>query len=373
MEEIMPMVLHGCKLAKDLESSLLATMAAGQQQQQPSLISRSCDEIIRTFSSVKERVDNGMVVVDQGGCYHPHPQMSSAAAVPEIDLSLPELWRSSVTQAMDLFHDMQTTHYMEGSSSTPLRGTAARRGGGGGGDIPVQGTLMEVSADSSGGRGGGGGGFSSHQRHRRSDNAWTERVPAPQYGNTEIPPEDGYTWRKYGQKEILNSMFPRSYYRCTHQKMYNCPAKKQVQRLNDDPYTFEVTYHNEHTCHKSSTAPSAPPPAAAVPQLEIVTQEIMTQTITMQQPSSSTALGTWLSMDLGTAGGSGSGGSSGGGAGPSSSSAGVRYDREGEHPYLNVANMADAMFNSGSSSTNSMEFLFPSVEDHKWQHEEKKN
>lgn len=35
------------------------------------------------------------------------------------------------------------------------------------------------------------------------------RVPAPQMGNTEIPPEDGFTWRKYGQKEILGSRFPR--------------------------------------------------------------------------------------------------------------------------------------------------------------------
>nr|GMD57729.1 WRKY transcription factor 55 [Ipomoea batatas] len=27
-------------------------------------------------------------------------------------------------------------------------------------------------------------------------------------GNVDIPPEDGYTWRKYGQKEILGSRFP---------------------------------------------------------------------------------------------------------------------------------------------------------------------
>ena len=36
-------------------------------------------------------------------------------------------------------------------------------------------------------------------------------VPAPQFGNTEMPPEDGFTWRKYGQKEILGSKFPRFY------------------------------------------------------------------------------------------------------------------------------------------------------------------
>ena len=36
-----------------------------------------------------------------------------------------------------------------------------------------------------------------------------ERMAAPKIGNTEIPPEDGFTWRKYGQKEIMGSRFPR--------------------------------------------------------------------------------------------------------------------------------------------------------------------
>ena len=29
--------------------------------------------------------------------------------------------------------------------------------------------------------------------------------------------DDGYRWRKYGQKQVRNHVFPRSYYRCTHQ------------------------------------------------------------------------------------------------------------------------------------------------------------
>ncbi|KAK3230410.1 hypothetical protein Dsin_002291 [Dipteronia sinensis] len=368
MEEIMSMVVHGCKLAKELESNLAATMAAGSQQQPSLMISSSCDDIIKIFSIVKQRVDNnGMVEYhhqNQNQMLYPEAAAGTAAVPGNIDPSFQEWLRSSVTQAMDhlLFHKIPPFE-MEGcSTTTRLRGVTG--GGGEGGDGHVQGTLMEVSAETSAARGGGGGGSSS-QRHRRSDSARTRIVPAPQFGNTEIPPDDGYTWRKYGQKEILNSKFPRSYYRCTHQKMYNCPAKKQVQRLDDDPYTFEVTYHDEHTCHMSSTAPSAHPSAAVVLPPEI-THDQMNQTITMQQPSSTT-LGRWLSMELGT-GGSGSGSS--GGAGPSSSSA-VRYDREGELQYLNVANMADAMFNSGSSSSNSMEFIFPPMED-KWQHEEKK-
>ncbi|KAE8674228.1 putative WRKY transcription factor 57 [Hibiscus syriacus] len=39
--------------------------------------------------------------------------------------------------------------------------------------------------------------------------------------------EDGYRWRKYGQKAVKNSPYPRSYYRCTTQK---CTVKKRVER-----------------------------------------------------------------------------------------------------------------------------------------------
>ncbi|GMI86174.1 hypothetical protein HRI_002286700 [Hibiscus trionum] len=206
------------------------------------------------------------------------------------------------------------------------------------------------------------------------------REPAPQMGNPNVPPEDNYTWRKYGQKEILGSTYPRAYYRCTHQKMYNCPAKKQVQRLDNDFHTLEVTYIGQHTCHMSSTAPSiAPPPAPPLVQ----DQMIMTQQSMVSQPtlpssySSSVApLGTWLSMEfsLGSGSGSTSGGRRGSDAGASSSSSAVaggrattgsRYGRDVVE-YPAVADMADAMFNSGSCSSNSMDFIFPHVED-KWE------
>ncbi|KAE9596386.1 putative transcription factor WRKY family [Lupinus albus] len=35
--------------------------------------------------------------------------------------------------------------------------------------------------------------------------------------------DDGYNWRKYGQKLVKGSEFPRSYYKCTHP---NCEVKK---------------------------------------------------------------------------------------------------------------------------------------------------
>lgn len=59
----------------------------------------------------------------------------------------------------------------------------------------------------------------------------------------------------------------RAYYRCTHQKLYKCPAKKQVQRFDEDPYTFRVTYRSSHTCHFFTTSPisSAAATTANVP------------------------------------------------------------------------------------------------------------
>ncbi|KAA8516412.1 hypothetical protein F0562_016705 [Nyssa sinensis] len=55
--------------------------------------------------------------------------------------------------------------------------------------------------------------------------------------------DDGYKWRKYGQKSIKNSPNPRSYYRCTNPR---CGAKKQVERSTDDPDTFIITYEGLH-------------------------------------------------------------------------------------------------------------------------------
>nr|XP_043634609.1 WRKY DNA-binding transcription factor 70-like [Erigeron canadensis] len=59
---------------------------------------------------------------------------------------------------------------------------------------------------------------------------------------------DDYAWRKYGQKEILNSKFPRCYYRCTHKHVHGCKALKQVQQLEDESNKFHITYFGNHTC-----------------------------------------------------------------------------------------------------------------------------
>ncbi|XP_073026379.1 probable WRKY transcription factor 12 [Primulina eburnea] len=65
--------------------------------------------------------------------------------------------------------------------------------------------------------------------------------------------DDGYKWRKYGQKVVKNSLHPRSYYRCTHS---NCRVKKRVERLSEDCRMVITTYegrHNHSPCDDSNS------------------------------------------------------------------------------------------------------------------------
>ncbi|EXB51621.1 WRKY transcription factor 22 [Morus notabilis] len=69
---------------------------------------------------------------------------------------------------------------------------------------------------------------------------------------------DIWAWRKYGQKPIKGSPYPRGYYRCSSSK--GCLARKQVERNRSDPGMFIVTYTAEHNhpapTHRNSLAGS---------------------------------------------------------------------------------------------------------------------
>ncbi|KAI3437469.1 WRKY domain-containing protein, partial [Psidium guajava] len=67
--------------------------------------------------------------------------------------------------------------------------------------------------------------------------------------------DDGHAWRKYGQKSILNTDFPRSYYRCTHKLEQKCQATKQVQMISKDPPMYQTTYCGRHTCKNLLNSP----------------------------------------------------------------------------------------------------------------------
>ncbi|XP_078180920.1 WRKY DNA-binding transcription factor 70-like isoform X1 [Carex rostrata] len=63
--------------------------------------------------------------------------------------------------------------------------------------------------------------------------------------------DDGFTWRKYGQKEIFSAKYPRSYFRCTHKYDEHCQATRQVQQSEQQPGKYEITYIGEHTCKQA--------------------------------------------------------------------------------------------------------------------------
>lgn len=96
-------------------------------------------------------------------------------------------------------------------------------------------------------------------------------------------PEDGYNWRKYGQKDILYTKHPRyvdfpfpylllflkimayilikinySIVTAEMQKLLKvhlrrtngCLAMKQIQRSDEDPFIFDITYQGIYTCYQ---------------------------------------------------------------------------------------------------------------------------
>ncbi|CAA0375990.1 unnamed protein product [Arabidopsis thaliana] len=277
MEEVMSMIFHGMKLVKSLESSL--------PEKPPESLLTSLDEIVKTFSDANERLKMLLEI------------KNSETA---LNKTKPVIVSVANQMLMQMEPGLMQEYWLRYGGSTSSQGTEAM----------FQTQLMAV--DGGGERNltaaverSGASGSSTPTQRRRKDEGeeQTVLVAALRTGNTDLPPDDNHTWRKYGQKEILGSRFPRAYYRCTHQKLYNCPAKKQVQRLNDDPFTFRVTYRGSHTCY-NSTAPTA---SSATPS-----------TI----PISSVTTG--HSVDYGLA----------------------------------VVDMADVMFGSGGVGTN-MDFIFP--------------
>ncbi|RWW87286.1 hypothetical protein BHE74_00003895 [Ensete ventricosum] len=73
----------------------------------------------------------------------------------------------------------------------------------------------------------------------------SDQISQPMAITVDKPADDGYNWRKYGQKMVKGSEYPRSYYKCSHS---NCPVKKKVEHSLDGQIT-EIIYKGQHN-HK---------------------------------------------------------------------------------------------------------------------------
>ncbi|EEF42706.1 WRKY transcription factor 28 [Ricinus communis] len=105
--------------------------------------------------------------------------------------------------------------------------------------------------------------------------------------------EDGYRWRKYGQKAVKNSPYPRSYYRCTTQK---CTVKKRVERSFQDPSIVITTYEGQHNHPIPATlrgnAAAMFSHSMLTPANPMVTRPTFPQEILVQLPHLSNQAGT---------------------------------------------------------------------------------
>ncbi|XP_058737106.1 WRKY transcription factor WRKY24-like [Vicia villosa] len=94
--------------------------------------------------------------------------------------------------------------------------------------------------------------------------------------------EDGFNWRKYGQKQVKGSENPRSYYKCTHP---TCSMKKKVERDLDGQIT-EIVYKGTHNHPKpQSNRRTNSQPSSSCTNSGISDQSVMDR-VSIQEDSS---------------------------------------------------------------------------------------
>ncbi|KAJ3695155.1 hypothetical protein LUZ60_000532 [Juncus effusus] len=115
---------------------------------------------------------------------------------------------------------------------------------------PIEGSMINEESEENGASGSSSGGA---KENKGKGTGRGKKMTRPRFAfqtrSANDILDDGYRWRKYGQKAVKNSAYPRSYYRCTH---HTCNVKKQVQRLSKDTSIVVTTYegvHN-HPCEK---------------------------------------------------------------------------------------------------------------------------
>lgn len=107
----------------------------------------------------------------------------------------------------------------------------------------------------------------SHKSGLQSD--YNNNYPTQAHQTLNRRSDDGYNWRKYGQKQVKGSENPRSYYKCTYP---NCPTKKKVEKSLDGQVT-EIVYKGTHN-HPKPQVTKRNSSSLAIPPSNHVSAEI---------------------------------------------------------------------------------------------------
>ncbi|KAI5057573.1 hypothetical protein GOP47_0027588 [Adiantum capillus-veneris] len=83
-------------------------------------------------------------------------------------------------------------------------------------------------------------------RPSMDDNANEESTALIRVKTSKLNLDDGYVWRKYGEKVIKNQKYTRNYLRCDEHKRTQCPVRKQTQRSSEDEDYVEFLYVGRH-------------------------------------------------------------------------------------------------------------------------------
>ncbi|XP_031249600.1 probable WRKY transcription factor 4 isoform X1 [Pistacia vera] len=114
-----------------------------------------------------------------------------------------------------------------------------------------------------------------------------EEQEMEQRGNIRLNlPEDGYEWKKYGQKFIRGIGKFRSYFKC---QKANCMAKKKAEWCPSEPGKVRIVYENPHShgSNNSSGAAGSPQSSNNANQYNLLTQVLGDQSFTSQRSSGS--------------------------------------------------------------------------------------
>ncbi|KAJ9548378.1 hypothetical protein OSB04_020921 [Centaurea solstitialis] len=88
------------------------------------------------------------------------------------------------------------------------------------------------------------------KRRKIASKREVRRVPITGSKVASIPADD-FSWKKYGEKKIDGSPYPRVYYKCSTGK--GCPARKRVEVAMDDSKMLLVSYDGDHH-HQAPTS-----------------------------------------------------------------------------------------------------------------------